>query len=149
MENGYKGVTQQIQISFNNTSCWFHVESRKWLFHHRIPHHSIGFTVFFSGFCCLWQTLSKMHTQNRNCRVTSMKFGNSKGQEVNFIERSRWPAAAAGSFEGAAGGGQRSSRETQVTHDAFEPIPSEEVQDHFKSGTMLTIRCDACSIQFT
>ena len=42
------------------------------------------------------------------------------------VEDSGWPAAAAEN--------QRSSREAQLSPDAFEPIPSEEVQDHFSPG---------------
>ena len=64
------------------------------------------------------------------------------------VEDSGWPAAAAIKNSGppasadvedrvwpsAAAENQRSSREAQLSPDAFEPIPSEEVQDHFSPG---------------
>ena len=53
------------------------------------------------------------------------------------VKLSGWPAAAAVEDSGwpaAAAENQRSSREAQLSPDAFEPIPSEEVQDHFSPG---------------
>ena len=71
------------------------------------------------------------------------QFLQTLGQEVNrwpavaAVENSGFPAAAAVKLSGwpaAAAENQRSSREAQLSPDAFEPIPSEEVQDHFSPG---------------
>ena len=50
------------------------------------------------------------------------------------------PAVAAveflsGEAVGTAVGAERSSRGAQLSPDAFEPIPLEEVQDHFRPET--------------
>jgi hypothetical protein len=97
-----------------------------------------------------------LQTENFKLKMKSGQF--IVGQEVNVIESSRWPAAAAAGkltaatagewaaaaaselTAAAAAGGQRSSREAQISRDAFEPIPTEEVQDHFKSGTAFSSR---------
>ena len=57
------------------------------------------------------------------------------------VEVSGPPAAAAVGgrvWPSAAAENQRSSREAQLSPDAFEPIPSEEVQDHFSPGKKKT-----------
>jgi hypothetical protein len=42
---------------------------------------------------------------------------------------------AVGTAVGTAVGAERSSRGAQLSPDAFEPIPLEEVQDHFRPET--------------
>jgi hypothetical protein len=62
------------------------------------------------------------------------------GQEVGAGGISWLPAVAAveflgGEAVGTAVGAERSSRGAQLSPDEFEPIPLEEVQDHFRPET--------------
>ena len=93
------------------------------------------------------KTLKPKAKKVKTCMFSHAKVGCGKthiyltsGQEVGAGGISWLPAVAAveflgGEAVGTAVGPERSSRGAQLSPDAFEPIPLEEVQDHFRPET--------------
>ncbi len=93
------------------------------------------------------KTLKPNAKKVKTCMFGHAKVGCGKthiylttGQEVAAGGISWLPAVAAveflgGEAVGTAVGAERSSRGAQLSPDAFEPIPLEEVQDHFRPET--------------